>query len=526
MKEECTWFLWLYCLCFTTAYWTPSYTTAGSQPQTIERFVCGNESHVFTSPGYPSGYGNNMDINWTFSTHPGNLISIEFNDFDLEDFSDYIFISSDGEKIGGYTGSRLPPTTVSTNNTLSVVFKSDHSVSGRGFQAEIFVYSESSEGICSDFNDGWCGWTHYSSSSQWRRSSERISGVDRGNRYTSSDDYYIYVESSYSSKYGYLESQTIPPTWNEVCLKFYYYMSGNSNQYLYIYRYDYYYTTLFYAYDDYSNQWKYASVNFQNSYYATLRLRGRAYTYNSYYPEMIAVDDIYISEGNCSNDQETPPTSSRTDIESKTDVVCSDSYMTVYLDSSININGSVHFLDATCTSAGYVYRNGIRWIYLYTRFDQCRTSMTSTYTSTTYHNQVIASENGVISRADDFRISVECELDNRGRSSVSFNPETEEQNFLNRQNGNFTFTMELYTSDDYSTPYSYLDYPVELSLDSNVYVGASVQTFSNDMVLFVDSCKATPNPDPDAHPEYQIIENRIDFKENISSVFFNIAVCC
>ncbi|XP_033113105.1 deleted in malignant brain tumors 1 protein-like, partial [Anneissia japonica] len=391
MKEECTWFLWLYCLCFTSAYWTPSYTTAGSQPQTIERFICGNGSHVFTSPGYPSGYGNNMDINWTFSTHPGNLLSIEFNDFDLEDFEDYVFISSDGDKIGGYTGSRLPPTTVSTNNTLTVVFKSDHSVSGRGFQAEIFVFSEfSDEIICSDFNDGWCGWFHYSSYSYWRRSSERISGADRGNRYSSS---------------------------------------------------------------------------------------------------------------------ETLPTFPKPDIESKTDVVCSDSYMTVYLDSSINITGSVHFLDATCTAAGYVYRNGIRCIYLYTRFDQCRTSMTSTLTSTIYHNQVIASENGVISRADDFRISVECELDNRGRSSVSFNPETEEQNFLNRQNGNFAFTMELYTSDDYSTPYSYLDYPVELSLDSNVYVGASVQTFSNDMVLFVDSCKATPNPDPDAHPQYRIIEN-------------------
>ena len=62
------------------------------------------------------------------------------------------------------------------------------------------------------------------------------------------------------------------------------------------------------------------------------------------------------------------------------DVVCSDSYMTVYLDSSIGRPTTVHFLDPTCTVAsGYVYRKGIQWMYLYTRYDQCQTSMAVTY---------------------------------------------------------------------------------------------------------------------------------------------------
>ena len=68
--------------------------------------------------------------------------------------------------------------------------------------------------------------------------------------------------------------------------------------------------------------------------------------------------------------------------------------------------------------------------------------------------------------------------------------------------------MALYTDGGYSTPYLNWQYPVELNLGSKVYVGASVHTFSNDMVLFVDSCKATPNPDPDVNPQYQLIENR------------------
>ncbi|XP_033121426.1 ZP domain-containing protein-like [Anneissia japonica] len=183
--------------------------------------------------------------------------------------------------------------------------------------------------------------------------------------------------------------------------------------------------------------------------------------------------------------------------------------MTVYLDSSINNVDTVRFLDSTCTTAGYVYRNGSRWVYMYTRYDQCQTSMTSTPTSTTYHNQIIVSahRNSLIHRKDDIRISVECELANKGRSSVSFDPMGTSEDFTKREHGNFTFTMALYTDANYSTTYPDWQYPVEMNLGSNVFVGVSVKTFTNDMALYVDSCKATSNPDPDVHPQYKLIEN-------------------
>ncbi|XP_033117489.1 deleted in malignant brain tumors 1 protein-like, partial [Anneissia japonica] len=297
--EEIIWFLWLYCLCFTSGYWTPTYTTE-TPSQTTDTFLCGNGSQLITSPGYPSGYGNNMDVRWSFSTHPGSLLAIEFYDFYLESCCDWVYIISDGEEIARYNGNQLPPITVSTNNTLTVVFTSDYSVTGRGFQAEIFTYPGQSDGFCSDFNDGWCGWSHTYSSSQWRRSSGRIYGADRGNRYSSSDDYYIYVESTYSSQYGYLDSQMIPSTWSDVCLKFYFYMSGSYN-YINIYQiknYNSYY--VFSVNDDYSSQWKHVSVNFANLANSYIRLIGRAYGYY-YSTEMVAVDDIYISKGTCSD---------------------------------------------------------------------------------------------------------------------------------------------------------------------------------------------------------------------------------
>ncbi|XP_033121899.1 MAM and LDL-receptor class A domain-containing protein 1-like isoform X1 [Anneissia japonica] len=488
-------------------------------PQTTEKFICGNGSQIITTPGYPSEYSNNMDVTWTFSTHPGSLLSIQFYDFYLEDSSDYIYISSNGKQISAHTGSNLPPITVSTNNKLTIVFISDGSISYRGFEAQISIYPATTDGICTDFDEGWDGWTHLypSTNDQWLRSSEGIDGSGRDNRYSASDDYYIYVESSNRNRYGYLESPSTPPTWSKACLQFYYYMSGDSDQYLRIIHYynisD--HSTLLWNYDDFSSQWKHASVSYDTKDGFNLVFKGKSHQ------GMVAVDDIYISKGHCP------------DI---VDVVCTDSYMTVYLDSSVENADNVHFIDPTCTASGYVNRNGIQWIYLHTRYDECQTSMTSTEKSTTYHNQVMAYETEGIIRNGDFHIAVECELDNKGRSLVGFHPAGELQDLFKREYANFSFTMELYTDEDYSTPYPYWEYPVVLSLGSKVYVGASVQTFSDDMVIFVDSCKATPIPDMDANPQHQLIENNcgvdptIEFDGQTSAdtahVFFSFESFC
>ena len=111
---------------------------------TIERFICGNGSEVITSPGYPSKYGSNMKNIWTFTTHTGRLLSIEFYYFYLQYGSshDYVSISSDGEVLATHGGSSLPPITVSTDNTLTVVFRTDAYNVYNGFHAKISDYPE------------------------------------------------------------------------------------------------------------------------------------------------------------------------------------------------------------------------------------------------------------------------------------------------------------------------------------------------------------------------------------------------
>ncbi|XP_071963923.1 MAM and LDL-receptor class A domain-containing protein 1-like [Antedon mediterranea] len=299
---------------------SPNYnmeTTSGpSQPNITETFLCGNETHIITSPGYPNQYGNNQYIEWPFTTHVGSLLSVEFYDFDLEGWCDYVTIYSDGGIIGRFSGSSTPPITISTNNTIKIVFTTDGSVVENGFQAKVRVYPEAPDGFCSDFNNGFSGWNHSYSYNHWMRSSERqrhYNDSDLGNRYSGSDNYFIYVASNYGeigSEYGNLDSPYLPDRWNEVCLRFYYYMSEDVNQYIYVYEYSNYGGhRVFTEYADYSRQWKSASVtiNTSNKYNSYLRIIGRAHS-TFYYDteEIIAVDDIYISEGACSDYPEVP----------------------------------------------------------------------------------------------------------------------------------------------------------------------------------------------------------------------------
>ncbi|XP_033117133.1 uncharacterized protein LOC117117059 [Anneissia japonica] len=112
-----------------------------------------------------------------------------------------------------------------------------------------------------------------------------------------SDGYYIYLNSISGTQYRYafLNIQTIPATWSDLCLNFYYYISGDSSQ-LIVIKDNYHSYDLFEIFGDYSSQWKYASLyltNHPSSLY--LELNGRVLDAT----EMVAVDNIYITEGIC-----------------------------------------------------------------------------------------------------------------------------------------------------------------------------------------------------------------------------------
>ncbi|XP_032366699.1 cubilin [Etheostoma spectabile] len=95
------------------------------------------------SPSYPSSYPHNVDCSWVISVDPNHRVLFNFSDLDIEPHSncswDYVAIH-DGPSISSallarVCGTTLPPPITSTQNTIYVRFRSDSSLSHRGFSA-------------------------------------------------------------------------------------------------------------------------------------------------------------------------------------------------------------------------------------------------------------------------------------------------------------------------------------------------------------------------------------------------------
>ena len=72
--------------------------------------------------------------------------------------------------------------------------------------------------------------------------------------------------------------------------------------------------------------------------------------------------------------------------------------------------------------------------------------------------------------------------------------------------GNFTFKLDFYDSSSFSTPYTQKDYPLDMPLNDYMYLGYSVES-SADLVVMAVNCKATKDGSFYSLPQYTIIDN-------------------
>ncbi|XP_053268342.1 cubilin [Pleuronectes platessa] len=95
------------------------------------------------SPLYPGSYPNNVDCSWVISVDSHHRVLFNFSDLDIEHHSncswDYVVVH-DGPTISSpllarVCGTSLPPSITTTQNTITVRFRSDSSRSHRGFSA-------------------------------------------------------------------------------------------------------------------------------------------------------------------------------------------------------------------------------------------------------------------------------------------------------------------------------------------------------------------------------------------------------
>ncbi|XP_052697133.1 cubilin-like isoform X2 [Crassostrea angulata] len=121
---------------------TPSPGTTTPVPGCGGNLGASNQDNVFTSPGYPSGYSNNLNCLWMITTLPGNRVWLNISTLDLEGHFTCSFDSitvydnafGTGRVLGRFCGREgNPAPLLSSTNYMSVRFQTDASVNATGF---------------------------------------------------------------------------------------------------------------------------------------------------------------------------------------------------------------------------------------------------------------------------------------------------------------------------------------------------------------------------------------------------------
>ena len=98
---------------------------------------------TITSPNFPNNYGNDQVCIWRITVPSGSLVQLSFTALELEDHStcNYDFVEVQNgfgnisPLIGKYCGSTQPPSLTTDGRSIYVKFKSDSSVTFKGFSA-------------------------------------------------------------------------------------------------------------------------------------------------------------------------------------------------------------------------------------------------------------------------------------------------------------------------------------------------------------------------------------------------------
>ncbi|XP_051779376.1 uncharacterized protein LOC114647356 isoform X2 [Erpetoichthys calabaricus] len=139
--------------------------------------------------------------------------------------------------------------------------------------------------------------------------------------------------------------------------------------------------------------------------------------------------------------------------------------------------------------------------------NSCGTRYQENDTEIIFENEITTFDhsNQVISRKNQIEIPFSCSYPKMGTASASFSPHKASYLFSEAGFGSFTFVFEFYESSDFTSIINPSEYPIGVELGEMLYMGISVDSPLDNIMLFVQDCRATPHDDPSDPTYYDII---------------------
>lgn len=113
----------------------------------------------------------------------------------------------------------------------------------------------------------------------------------------------------------------------------------------------------------------------------------------------------------------------------------------------------------------------------------------------------------VIIRRETVQVDFSCQFPKTLTISSYYNLHKSDYIFTESSFGSFGYTFEIFTNKNFTKRVEPSAYPVEVKLLQTIYMGIQANSDLPNVTLFVESCKATPDDNPNNALFYDIIKN-------------------
>ncbi|XP_078111627.1 uncharacterized protein LOC144521141 [Sander vitreus] len=211
-------------------------------------------------------------------------------------------------------------------------------------------------------------------------------------------------------------------------------------------------------------------------------------------------------------------------IQGKASVTCSPNKMTVALEKASMPGIDVNFLqlrDSSCSLTS----NGTH-ILGSMSFTTCGTKLEDGGDFLVFVNEINSFElaNEIIVRRKTVKIEISCKFPKTISISSYYNLQKSDYIFTESSFGSFGYTFDVYTNSNFTSKVPAIAYPVEISLLEKIYMGIRAESDLPNVSLFVESCKATPDDNPNNTLSFDLIKNGCLLDETLKVHSSNLTI--
>ncbi|XP_036951660.1 uncharacterized protein LOC119018250 [Acanthopagrus latus] len=194
-------------------------------------------------------------------------------------------------------------------------------------------------------------------------------------------------------------------------------------------------------------------------------------------------------------------------IQGKAIVECSPNKMVVSLEKASMPDIDKNFLrlrDESCSlTSNSTHITGSM------SFSTCGTKFEDKGDFIVFNNEINSFElpNEVIVRRKTVKIGFSCQFPKTISISSYYTLKKSEYIFTESSFGSFGYSFEIYRDSNFTNRVEASAYPVQVKLMEPLYIGIQAQSDLPDVKLFVESCKGTPDDNPENALSYDLIRN-------------------